>query len=106
LYSQLNYGGTYFGHQNKRIYGYVEYSIYRLVNTHLKEKYNEKQKGLFIKSLEDVINQKVKSDKSLSPNEQKEIIEDLNKIVVKINKLITNHFYLDNSRKFNSNYYW
>ena len=54
LYEGLNYGGTYFGHQHKRLNASVEYSIYKLKlrKEYYEKKYNfQKQKDLYIKSL-------------------------------------------------------
>ena len=58
LFAQFQNGGSYFGHQNTRIIGYAEYSIYLYLNIKddIQKNYDiSKQKGLYIKSLRQLI---------------------------------------------------
>lgn len=53
LNGQLQYGGTYFGHQHSRIHGYVEYAVYKSIDndSYHKEYDIGKQKNMFLQLL-------------------------------------------------------
>ncbi|HSZ86962.1 MAG TPA: hypothetical protein VK787_13095 [Puia sp.] len=58
IFGMLSYGGTYFGHQGRRIIGYAEYSIYLYSQNEedYKKKYDiSKQKKFYINSLKQFI---------------------------------------------------
>ncbi|KIO53724.1 hypothetical protein [Flavobacterium hibernum] len=114
LYEGLNYGGTYFGHQHKRLNASVEYSIYQLAKgkEYFDKKYNfQKQKDLYIKSLM----QYVSDEESQNPYNQEDSRDSKEKgskrakqLQEKINvlqKLITNYFYLNQVQNFEITYY-
>jgi hypothetical protein len=114
FYGDLNYGGTFFGHQYKRLCGYAEYSIYLLsVN---RERYDKKydfkkQKTLFIESLIQYLNDEesknvynfedLVSNKAKANSRRKQFQEQINVL----EKLITNYFYLNQIQKFEATYY-
>ncbi len=65
LFGYFEYGGTYFGHQSRRILGYAEYSIYLLPKTkdNISKTYDiTKQKEFYIKSLRQLIKDESKID--------------------------------------------
>jgi hypothetical protein len=93
LFANLKGGGTYFGHQGRRIRGYAEFSVYlyKQYEKRISQSYDiSEQKALYIRSL-----------KLLAGNHDKE----LNKIVNKISQDITDIFYLQRAQAFQySNY--
>lgn len=104
LYGELNYGGTYFGHQHKRLNASVEYSIYQLKlrKEYYEKKYNfKKQKDLYIKALI----QYVADEESQDPYNQDDARDGkgegskrgkrLQEKIDILEKLITNYFYLN-----------
>lgn len=106
LNSNINYGGTYYGHQYKRILGYAEFSIYDLINNKIDKSYEiNKQGDLFIQSLNQYITDEVTMDGSLSKNEKKDRINELTSITDDLSKLITNSFYLRKAQEFQYRYY-
>lgn len=103
LFENFEYGGTYFGHQSSRILGYAEYSIYLLPKTNddISKTYDvTKQKELYIKSLRQLIEDESKIDFNTSGQEKIESAKKLNKIVDKLDKLITDNFYLRRAQEF------
>ena len=108
LYGQLQYGGTYFGHQSRRILGYAEYSIYLLPENgrNADKTYNiAKQKELYIKSLRQLIDDESKIDKEVLGDKKIKRVKELNTIVDELDDLITDLFYLRNAQQFNYKYY-
>ncbi|TFF33589.1 hypothetical protein [Mucilaginibacter psychrotolerans] len=116
LYRDINHimmtltgGGTYFGHQYKRILGYAEYSVYLYLKN--KDDYYHKiysivnQKQLYIKSLKQYINDEISNDLSSTPNEQIALRKELFKTVTEIDGLLTEYFYLDAVREFQYSHY-
>lgn len=114
LYQSLNYGGTYFAHQFKRLYADAEYSIYQLAvgKEYYDKKYDfQKQKKLYIQSL----TQYVADEESQNSYNQDDSIDGKGKnskrakqLQEKINilqKLITNYFYLNQVQNFEITYY-
>ena len=114
IYSSLNRinsmirgGGTYFGHLDKRIPGYAEYSIYISIdNDYFEKEYNiENQKKLFIES----INQHIKDDESVNlyylAKEKEERKKDFDNQVEKLDSLITDYYYLRMAQEFNYSHY-
>ena len=113
LYGGLNYGGTFYGHQHKRLNAFAEYSVYLLKNNG--EYYNKKydfrnQKKLYLKSLiqyvTDEESQNVYYQMDLVENKPKasERTKELEKKIDILQKLITNYFYLNQVQEFENNY--
>jgi hypothetical protein len=108
-YVGLNGGGTYFGHQYKRILGYAEYSVYLYINN--KDDYYHKtypiinQKELYIKSLKQYINDEIINDLGSTPNQNATLKKDLFKTVSEIDGLLTEYFYLRAAREFQYSHY-
>lgn len=107
LFSSLNHGGTYFGHQSYRILGYVEYSIYLLKEDIYYEIYDiTKQKAFYIESLRQLIVDKIEADDySFSEEVKEERIENFNEYVDELDKLITDIFYLRQAQEFHYRHY-
>jgi uncharacterized protein YfeS len=108
LFGYFAYGGTYFGHQQSRILGYVEYSIYLYSQS---EKYFAKtydivkQKELYIKSLRQLIEDESKIDFNTLVQEKLTRNRELNKIVNNIDKAITENYYLRRAQEFHYRHY-
>jgi len=103
LFRYFEYGGTYFGHQSRRILGYAEYSIYLLPKTKddISKTYDiTTQKELYIKSLRQLIEDESKIDFNTFGQEKIERTKKLNKIVDELDKLITDNFYLRRAQEF------
>lgn len=106
LNSQLNYGGTMYGHKTSRIYGYTEYSIYKFRKN--KNQYNDfkNKKTAFIKNLKKFILNEEKNNDITTGEENIEMRKyELMKIVSKIESLITNKFLLNEAKNFQEMYY-
>jgi hypothetical protein len=113
LYAELSYGGTFYSHQYYRLIAFAEYSIYLLKNNknYYEKEYDfHKQKGLYIKSLiqfvEDEESKNVYNEMDLVDNKPK-AIERAKRLKGKIDileKLITNYFYLNQVQSFENNY--
>ncbi|WP_433834971.1 hypothetical protein [Flavobacterium anhuiense] len=114
LYQGLSYGGTYFGHQHKRLNACVEYSIYQLATRkeYFEKDYDfRKQKELYIKT----IIQYVKDEESQNGDYQQDLKsnikranereEALQEKITILEKLITNYFYLSQVQNFEITYY-
>ncbi|WP_144215600.1 hypothetical protein [Flavobacterium anhuiense] len=114
IYWQLNYGGTYFGHQYKRLNASAEYSIYQLATgkEYYEKEYDfQKQKELYIKTImqfvEDEESQNVYYQEDLHVNRKKanERAKELKDKINILEKLITNYFYLNQVQNFEITYY-
>jgi len=108
LFAYFKHGGTYFGHQNSRIQGYVEYAVYR--HSQYPAGYEKtydisKQKQLYINSLRQLVTDEISIDLETPKQEKPERTKELNKIVGNIDKLITNNFYLRNAQAFQYDHY-
>jgi hypothetical protein len=108
LYGKINYGGTGFGHDYKRIEGYAEYDIYQYIHNkalHDKPKDISQQKAQFLSGLKQIIRDEVNKDVYLITTKDKTSrTHELNKEVIFLNKIITDHFYLEVARSFNDRY--
>ena len=103
LFSHFQYGGTFFGHQRLRILGYAEYSIYLYPKNG--EKFEKtydisRQKELYIKSLRQLIKDESTIDFETLGKEKVERTKKLNDIVDKLDRLITDIFYLRRAQAF------
>ena len=109
LFGNLNYGGTYFGHQYSRIEGYAEFSIYwyRHYEDYFDRPYDiTKQKEFYIAGLRQLIIDEVKIDNNvIRENEKDERRKELFKLVDNLNKEITDNFYLRMAQSFQSDHY-
>lgn len=108
IFSRLNNGGTYFGHQYKRIIGYTEYSLYWYSEREdfFSKKYDIKpQKELFLNSLRQVIKDETSVDGGTIGNYKVKKQKELNEMVNNLDKLITDAFYLKRAQAFQYSYY-
>lgn len=108
LFGQIQYGGTYFGHQAMRILGYAEYSIYLLPKekNEIQKTYDiTEQKKLYIKSLRQLIEDESKIDFNTLGKEKEERNKNLNRIIDEIDKLISDNFYLSRTQEFHYGHY-
>lgn len=109
LFGNLNYGGTYFGHQYSRIEGYAEFSIYwfRHYEDYFDRPYDiTKQKEFYIKGLKQIILDEEKIDNNtLGKKEKTERRKQLFDKVDILDKQITDNFYLRMAQSFQSDYY-
>ncbi|MGV3459537.1 MAG: hypothetical protein ACO1N9_03680 [Flavobacterium sp.] len=104
---QLQYGGTFFGHQEFRIYGHAEYALYEYAdNGWLVKKYSiDKQKKLFLDSIRQRILDEEEHDFETLGKAKIVRRKELFQLVDKMDKLITNFFYLKAAQEFQySNY--
>lgn len=109
IFKELNQGGSFYGHMGARIPAYVEYSVYLY---HLTKKdfivnYDiNNQKTLFINLLKQMVRDRVNYDGNI--NSKKVLRKDLIQSIDKIEKHITNSFYLSQTHIFYvDNYiYW
>lgn len=104
----LNHSGTFFSHQHYRIYAYAEYSIY--LKIHYRGNYEKKQpvtlqKSFFINSLKQLILDDEKNNNDVLKSEKMERKRKLLENLADLNILISNHFYLEQSQKFNYSQY-
>ncbi|MDQ0067742.1 hypothetical protein [Chryseobacterium lathyri] len=103
LFSYIQYGGTYFGHQQLRILGYAEYSIYLYSrnNDNIQKTYDiSKQKALYIKSLRQVVDDEINIDHQTSDQQKADRSKKMNTLIDKLNEQITNNFYLQRAQAF------
>ncbi len=109
LFGTLYYGGTYYGHQYSRIEGYAEFSVYwfRHYEDFFDRPYDiTKQKQFYIGGLKQLIIDEVKIDNNvLSENAKAERRKTLFEIVDKLDREITDNFYLRMAQSFQSDYY-
>lgn len=109
IFALLNYGGTFFGHQQRRICGYVQFGVYQYktgkdfftVDYDIAE-----QKNLYLKALRQVISDKIKTDNEIPYKNSKDVKQkELYTYVTKLDSLITDNFYLKKAQEFQySNY--
>ena len=103
----VNDGGTYYGHQYKRILGYAEYALYVSKNNNyfVKNYSISKQKAIYIQSLKQFINDELANNYNYLKTERIKVKSTLSKTVTEIDGLITNYFYLQSAMEFQySNY--
>lgn len=109
LFGHIQYGGTYFGHQYKRIVGIAEYAIYLYsrAEDHFVRDYSiEKQKAIYLASLRQLIADEVSIDQNqFTPKDKKQRKKELLQIVDDLQPLITDRFYLKCAQEFQYSHY-
>lgn len=107
IYGQLRGGGSYFGHQSRRIVAYAEYAIYEYVSREPRRYGINKQKDLYIRSLRQLIRDETDfhADVTITGEEKVRLAGDLNKTVDEIEENITDVFYLRKAQEFQYGYY-
>jgi hypothetical protein len=109
LFGNLNYGGTYFGHQYSRIEGYAEFSIYwyRHYEDYFDRPYDiTKQKTFYIGGLKQLILDEEQIDNNtIGRKEKAERRKELFDKIKILDKQITDNFYLRMAQSFQSDYY-
>lgn len=108
LFALIEQGGTYFGHQKKRLLAEVEYAIYLMPKdkSKLQKTYNvNKQKQQYIQGLRQLVDNKTANNDGIEHQEKPDQIKRLNKVIDDISQLITDNFSLRREQYFQSNYY-
>jgi hypothetical protein len=116
LYSFINYimrrlaqGGTYFGHQEARILGYAEHSVYLYsqykYGDYTKEYSISTQKKLYINSLKQYISDELSTNFDFLSGDKPALKKDLYETVDRIDRLITNYYYLNMTQEFQYSHY-
>ena len=104
IFENLNYGGTYFGHQQRRIIGYAEFAInwYSERKDFFDKSYDiTKQKKLFINTLKQKISDEEDIDNNIYKQSEKEKRKkELYIIADDINNRISDNFYLKMAQEF------
>jgi hypothetical protein len=103
IFSRLQGGGTFFGHQYRRIIAYAEYSVYwysKRPDFFDKWYAISEQKELYLRSL----HQLVKDELSKNPA-RVHIEQQLHNTINDLGKLITDGFYLKRAQAFQYAYY-
>lgn len=110
IFGHIAYGGTYFGHQGKRIPAYAEYLIF--LSSIDKEKESDidhydisKQKKLYIQTLRQIIEDENSIDFQSVGKEKIDRIKKVNLLVDEIEQLITSSYYLRSAQNFHYQYY-
>jgi hypothetical protein len=103
IFDILRLGGTYYGHQYRRILGYAEYSIYKYKSN--PKDYSKKEgfayaKKAFIDSLRQVIAREINSETSVPKDELVKRYHYLLKKVNELDKQISDYFYLREAGEF------
>jgi hypothetical protein len=108
LFASIEQGGTYFGHQHKRLLAEVEYTIYLMPKdtSELRKTYAiNDQKQLYIQGLRQLVADETANNERIEPQRKMSQIKRLNTVIDDINQLITDNFYLRRAQYFQSNYY-
>ncbi len=108
IFSRLNNGGTYFGHQYRRIIGYTEYSIYWYSQREdfFSKKYNIKtQKEIYLNSIRQLIKDELPDDGDTTGIDRTKKEKELNEMVDTLSTLIDDAFYLKRAQAFQYSYY-
>ena len=111
IFQRLRGGGTYFGHTDRRIAAYAEYSTSNF-SEYMKDGRKEfdisTQRNLYVKSLKQIIEDEIEHDHNgiyANDSERKEAKRVLMAKADHINSLITDYFYLKNVRDFQYSMY-
>lgn len=108
IFQKLENGGTYFGHQYWRIFGYAEYSVYlyKTYEPDIDKSYSIKgQKDLYIKSLYQLVDDKIKNDSDITDEHKALKTKDIYKLINTLGAKITNIFYLRRAQEFQYKHY-
>jgi hypothetical protein len=110
IYGNLSGGGTYFGHQLKRILAYAEYAIYLKADNgeYYDKKYSiNNQKQIFIHLLTQKLNDEIddNNNNGLTPNDKASLKKRLFKKVADLNELILDEFSLKSIQEFDYSHY-
>ncbi|WP_313533550.1 hypothetical protein [Sphingobacterium athyrii] len=108
LFASIEQGGTYFGHQQKRLLAEVEYAIYLMPKdkSEIQKIYDiKKQKQLYIQGLRQLVIDEITNNEEIESQHKPDQVKRLNKIVDDINLLIIDNFSLRRGQYFQSNYY-
>ena len=108
LFGNIQYGGTFFGHQSYRLLGYAEYSVYLYIQyeKYISKAYDiNKRKALYIKSLRQLIEDESHIDLNTIGLDKIKRNKELNQIVDKIAADITDNYYLRRAQQFQYDYY-
>ncbi len=108
LFALIEQGGTYFGHQHKRLLAEVEYAIYLMPKdkNELRKTYViDKQKQLYIQWLRQLVDDETANNNGIEPQRKLSQTKLLNKVIDSIHQLITDNFSLRRAQYFQSNYY-
>jgi len=105
IYGALNYGGTFYGHQNKRLIGEAEYSVYCLIKNkpYFQKQYDfSKQKKYYLEGLKQYIldEESINIENKIDKLEAKNRMEKFHQKIASIEKLTTNYFYLNQVQNF------
>lgn len=109
LFGDLQYGGTYFGHQYSRIEGYAEFSVYWF--SHYEDYFDRpyditKQKKYYIQGLKQLISDEIEIDyNTIEKKAKADRRKALFKKVDYLDRLITDNFYLRMAKSFESDHY-
>lgn len=106
--SYLESSGTYYGHMQKRILAYAEYSVYLFsgYKEYFIKSYDiSKQREIFIKSLRQQIFDESSINLDFQGEKKIERDMELNRIVDSIEKFISDYFYLKQAQEFLYRYY-
>ncbi|OJZ00426.1 hypothetical protein [Sphingobacterium sp. 40-24] len=108
LFALIEKGGSYFGHQHKRLLAEVEYSIYLMPKDKIGPRKTyaiNKQKQLYIQGLRQLVTDETANNGGIKPQRKLNQIKRLNAIIDDINQLIADNFALRRAQYFQSNYY-
>ena len=103
LFQNISRGGSYFGHMESRIPAFVEFSMKNYIDyEEFKNKHYDisKQKSLFIQVLQQELIDETHAYAFLSASRQQAQINDLSKIIVDIEKEITDKYILNQAQRF------
>lgn len=108
LFGTFEYGGTYFGHQYRRIPAYAEFALTTFAKgkEYLDKSYDiRQQKKLYIASLRQLIADESSIDNITLGKKKATRVAELNRTVDHIDSLITGMFYLRRAQSFQNSYY-
>ena len=103
LFQRLQHSGTYFGHQARRIAGYAEFSVYlcKSYESSIGNIYDmARKKNIYLQSLRQLIKDKGEIDFETLAQEKPARSKELNKIVDRLGRAITDNFYLGRAQEF------
>jgi hypothetical protein len=103
IFGHMVYGGTYFGHQYRRIIGYVEYDLY--LGGFPTESNMAKQKRLYLDLLRQKITDQIEADDNILMADKDPMKRAVFEKVTEIEKLITDQCYLENAIAFQYMHY-